>query len=212
MTLPRAVFLKNFRWVTTASPRGRLRIVISTIVEGVVRRVCGRFRTPSSIVSASGHGHLVWKNHLPPRFLGSTFQPFAYECQRRLCPPPVESTPSLTEERCDNRPAQCLSCKRHDLLSGLMTRGVELRPKGNTVTREAARKIHCLTGARLQCNRLSLAVWTACKPTAHPGLCGRRRVLRQPTHHLSDRRQWPSYLPTTLRGRCGNYGWRTMPP
>lgn len=35
ITFPRAVFLKNFRWVTTASARGRLRMVISTMVDEV---------------------------------------------------------------------------------------------------------------------------------------------------------------------------------
>lgn len=50
MTFPRAVFFKNFRWVTTASARGRLRIVISTMVEEVrVKRVCGKFRVLSII-------------------------------------------------------------------------------------------------------------------------------------------------------------------
>ncbi len=35
MTFPLAVFLKNFRCVNTASSRGRLRMMISTMVVGV---------------------------------------------------------------------------------------------------------------------------------------------------------------------------------
>ena len=38
MTLPRAVFLKNFRCVTTASSRGRFRMDISTMRSGRLRR------------------------------------------------------------------------------------------------------------------------------------------------------------------------------
>ena len=38
MTFPRAVFLKNFRWVTTASVLGLLRMVISTMTEGAEAR------------------------------------------------------------------------------------------------------------------------------------------------------------------------------
>lgn len=49
MTLPLAVFLKNFFWVTTASARGRLRMVISTMVEVRMRHVLGKFRSPLPI-------------------------------------------------------------------------------------------------------------------------------------------------------------------
>jgi hypothetical protein len=50
-TLPRAVFLKNLRWVTTASSAGRLRIVISTMAmtdaAGVAERVAEIARVKS---------------------------------------------------------------------------------------------------------------------------------------------------------------------
>jgi hypothetical protein len=49
MTLPLAVFLKNFLWVTTASARGRLRMVISTMVGVGMRQVLGKFRSSPPI-------------------------------------------------------------------------------------------------------------------------------------------------------------------